>query len=754
MCAVQALGSSCTLGQMPSMPCQQMQCFAPELRGTLDMGSAELQRAARGAIRNLCRSGAPATLVALIAAIDSQATFYPSVTTECIHLRATLNIGERCGDFWDTGMSCAHSLFHVGALQGSALKDMDLWQRSFARSDWTFLFASGRISILSGLLKSIREPHQEELWMAEVGVFMANTSVSLLSLFEDLRMLLVDPSQSQALEEFYVSPFSIFTAAMEATQPLRRRATAVLQTSRAAAAWMRPDFLDMVFLDGDHRYESVMDDIKAWWPKLRSGGVLAGHDFAVNFPGVVQAAMDFALSQNLRLFMAPEIWWIFKDRSQIPTSLLAKAKQVGSFPAVPADTGRSFPSSRHPCLLAPTTSIPCRPASEAQGFATTWKVSFLEGRRSHDEMQSSERIESVFPCQYRCRIAHHDITETRGFPSMEPISTPAPRTMTRVRSEEPYSTPVKSFEPRSRELTPTIYGGSLCTKADTSWLRSLEQQVLDRLRKDAYLLSTLKRSMQKDMEEQLQLARRELEVFFARELRAVRDSTTVEVQAIQAEVKTLRRGSNGSDNLAEAVAKLCEELDHVTKESVSQTGLQASMRELRAEVEETLRKHQQGFSEEDRARRDQQFADLQDLKDQLKEAKTQIQDRWEASCANNIVCLKEELEQHRQTVKNEKHVYRHDLKSGLSGINDKVETLRLELDAANEKLGKALREDAKLQSAVRELAVLGNDMAELKRQVKQQSLDLLKRRDEKDDLVEGALGLRLANIEEQADSLR
>jgi len=337
---------------------------------------------------------------------------------------------------------------------------------------------------------------------------------------------------------------------------------------------------------------------------------------------------------------------------------------------------------------------------------------------------------------------------------MEPISTPAPRTMTRVRSEEPYSTPVKSFEPRSRELTPTIYGGSLCTKADTSWLRSLEQQVLDRLRKDAYLLSTLKRSMQKDMEEQLQLARRELEVFFARELRAVRDSTTVEVQAIQAEVKTLRRGSNGSDNLAEAVAKLCEELDHVTKESVSQTGLQASMRELRAEVEETLRKHQQGFSEEDRARRDQQFADLQDLKDQLKETKTQIQDRWEASCANNIVCLKEELEQHRQTVKNEKHVYRHDLKSGLSGINDKVETLRLELDAANEKLGKALREDAKLQSAVRELAVLGNDMAELKRQVKQQSLDLLKRRDEKDDLVEGALGLRLANIEEQVLTIK
>lgn len=345
---------------------------------------------------------------------------------------------------------------------------------------------------------------------------------------------------------------------------------------------------------------------------------------------------------------------------------------------------------------------------------------------------------------------------------MEPLSTPS-RAMTRVRSEEPYSTPVKSFEPRSRELTPTIYGGSLCTQADSSWLRSLEQQVLDRLRKDAYLLSTLKRSMQKDMEEQLQLARRELEVFFARELRALRDSTatTVEVQAIAAEMKTLQRGSNGSENLAEAVAKLCGELDHITKESVTQTSLQASMRNLRAEVEETLRKHQ-GLPEEDRIRRDQQLADLQDMQDQLKELKSQ-QDRWEVShrqceedCAQNFGFLKEELAQHRQQMKNDRQIYRQDLKKGLSSINDKVEALRFDLDATSEKLSKSpAREDTKLPHAFRhELAILSNDLSELKRQVKQQSLDLLKRRDDKDDLVEGALGLRLANIEEQVLTIK
>ena len=72
-----------------------------------------------------------------------------------------------------------------------------------------------------------------------------------------------------------------------------------------------------------------------------------------------------------------------------------------------------------------------------------------------------------------------------------------------------------------------------------------------------------------------------VKVFFARELRAVRDSTTVEVQAIASEIvgdslrfrsssrlwqKTLRRG--GSENLAEAVAKLCVELDHITKDQL------------------------------------------------------------------------------------------------------------------------------------------------------------------------------------------
>ncbi|MHC4377603.1 MAG: class I SAM-dependent methyltransferase [Planctomycetota bacterium] len=42
--------------------------------------------------------------------------------------------------------------------------------------------------------------------------------------------------------------------------------------------------LAMVFLDADHTTEAVQADIQAWWPKVRPGGWLAGHD--VDAPGV------------------------------------------------------------------------------------------------------------------------------------------------------------------------------------------------------------------------------------------------------------------------------------------------------------------------------------------------------------------------------------------------------------------------------------------------------------------------------------
>ena len=52
--------------------------------------------------------------------------------------------------------------------------------------------------------------------------------------------------------------------------------------------------LDFVFIDGEHNYEAAKADIEAWWPKVRSGGLLISHDYdRQRFPGVCRAVDEF-----------------------------------------------------------------------------------------------------------------------------------------------------------------------------------------------------------------------------------------------------------------------------------------------------------------------------------------------------------------------------------------------------------------------------------------------------------------------------
>jgi hypothetical protein len=67
-----------------------------------------------------------------------------------------------------------------------------------------------------------------------------------------------------------------------------------IQAESSEAVQMLQSALDgegagLVFLDGDHAYESVKRDIKNYRQFVRKGGVFAGHDYSSTWPGVIKA---------------------------------------------------------------------------------------------------------------------------------------------------------------------------------------------------------------------------------------------------------------------------------------------------------------------------------------------------------------------------------------------------------------------------------------------------------------------------------
>jgi predicted O-methyltransferase YrrM len=64
--------------------------------------------------------------------------------------------------------------------------------------------------------------------------------------------------------------------------------------------------LDFAFIDASHDYESVKKDLTAWYPKIKFGGIICGHD--IHSEGVVQAVTEkFGNYSDTKI---DHVWWV------------------------------------------------------------------------------------------------------------------------------------------------------------------------------------------------------------------------------------------------------------------------------------------------------------------------------------------------------------------------------------------------------------------------------------------------------------
>lgn len=131
----------------------------------------------------------------------------------------------------------------------------------------------------------------------ELGVWKGDTSQVLLDSFPECHLTLVDPWQEWSAGTTYSrsdrrmgsipqSGWDAARAECEARFAGHPRVR-ILPMISSEAILQVDGQVDFVFIDADHSYEVVRQDIDLWLP--RTTGVICGHDYGPHFPGVRRA---------------------------------------------------------------------------------------------------------------------------------------------------------------------------------------------------------------------------------------------------------------------------------------------------------------------------------------------------------------------------------------------------------------------------------------------------------------------------------
>lgn len=76
--------------------------------------------------------------------------------------------------------------------------------------------------------------------------------------------------------------------------------------SSAMHKYIPDNSLGLVYHDSSHEYQTVVEDIYNYWPKLISGGVFSAHDYNNLGYGVKQAVDEYVAKHDLTLNHIPE----------------------------------------------------------------------------------------------------------------------------------------------------------------------------------------------------------------------------------------------------------------------------------------------------------------------------------------------------------------------------------------------------------------------------------------------------------------
>ena len=152
-----------------------------------------------------------------------------------------------------------------------------------------------------------------KLIAAEVGVRAGNHAEAMLDKLDLKRMYLIDSYRPYMDGGNFIETKQQMNWCKEMLEKLDKyndKTTILSLSSHDVSKIIPDDHFDYIYIDACHEYDLVKEDIEDWYPKIKIGGIIAGHDYMTSWPGVKIAVDEFANSNNYKLIEPGGCDWL------------------------------------------------------------------------------------------------------------------------------------------------------------------------------------------------------------------------------------------------------------------------------------------------------------------------------------------------------------------------------------------------------------------------------------------------------------
>lgn len=164
--------------------------------------------------------------------------------------------------------------------------------------------------------EQLKQQGKKDLIGAEIGFGHGENAKSLLKELPIKQLYCIDPYINK---EYIQADRKITTYHNQQTQAnyqklINDSRITVLPFSSNVAKYMLPKELDFVYIDGDHTLKQVAEDLRNYYPHVKKGGFLGGHDYIFGQQGVIDAVQNFAIKINSApSIVFPDFWFTKQD---------------------------------------------------------------------------------------------------------------------------------------------------------------------------------------------------------------------------------------------------------------------------------------------------------------------------------------------------------------------------------------------------------------------------------------------------------